>query len=206
MSYLPQLALVAGVMFLACVSPGPDLLAVSSHAMSARRSGLGVAYGVASSHMIWAALAVFGLGVIVSDLAWLYQTIRLVGAAYLIFLGAKMLIGLPKPNQEKRPEHAQAQPFTSSYRKGFLVGMTNPKAAAFFGSLFVTILPLHAPVWVHAATLATVSLVSVCWFSTVALLFSTDRVQRGYARMRRPIDAFLGTVLVALGATLAFDR
>jgi len=131
MSFVPQLALVAGVMFLVCVSPGPDLLAVSSHALSARRSGLGVVAGVASSPLIWAALA------------------------------------------------------------------------AFFGSLFVTIPPLDAPLWMHGATLALVTLVSISWFSGMALLFSTGRVRRGYARVRRPLDALMGMVLVALGASLA---
>jgi threonine efflux protein len=87
MSYAPQLLAVAGVMFLACVSPGPDLLAVTSHALSRRSSGLGVATGVATSHTIWATLTVFGLGVVVSQLAWLYETIRIAGALYLFYLG-----------------------------------------------------------------------------------------------------------------------
>lgn len=86
------------------------------------------------------------------------------------------------------------------------MGLTNPKAAAFFGSLFVTLLPAHAPMWVHGATVATVAGVSICWFSAMALLFSTDRVQRGYRKLRRPIDAVMGAVLVGIGARLALDH
>ncbi|WP_310673576.1 LysE family transporter, partial [Burkholderia multivorans] len=93
-----------------------------------------------------------------------------------------------------------------AYRKGLLVGLTNPKAAAFFGSLFVTLLPAHAPAWVHGATLAVVVAVSLSWFCTVALLFSTNRVQTGYAKLRKPIDAVMGTILLGLGAKLALDR
>ncbi|HEY1608285.1 MAG TPA: LysE family transporter, partial [Paraburkholderia sp.] len=90
--------------------------------------------------------------------------------------------------------------------RGVLVGLTNPKAAAFFGSLFVTLLPAHAPLWVHGATVLTVAGVSICWFTSIALLFSTGGVQRGYAKLRRPVDALMGTVLVALGARLALER
>ncbi len=206
MNYLPPLLAVAGVMFLACASPGPDLIAVMSHSLSHRRSGLGAAAGIATSHAMWAALAVFGLGLLVAQLAWLYEGIRIAGAVYLLYLGAKILFGLRAASTESVVSRAPARNFAQSFRKGLVVGMTNPKAAAFFGSLFVTILPPHAPVWVQGATLLTVAVVSASWFCSMALLFSTGRVQRGYARIRRPIDALMGTVLVALGAKLAIDR
>lgn len=206
MSYAPQLLAVAGVMFLACVSPGPDLLAVTSHALSRRSSGLGVAIGVATSHAVWATLAVFGLGVVVSQLAWLYETIRVAGALYIFYLGIRMLVGLRK--SEVTAVIGQASPISTggAFQKGLLVGLTNPKGAAFFGSLFVTILPSHAPGWVHCVTLAIVAATSCSWFCAVAVLFSSERFQQGYERARRPIDAVMGTLLLALSAKLAFDR
>lgn len=207
MTYLPQLAAVAGVMFLACVSPGPDLVAVTSHALVRRQSGLGAAAGIASSHLIWAALAVFGLGMVVSEMAGLYGAIRLVGAVYLLYLGGKILLGLRKDDGSPSPVgRAPARSVGESYRKGLLVGLTNPKAAAFFGSLFVTMLPAHAPTWVHCTTVLMVTGVSACWFCGIAVLFSTGRVQQGYARLRKPIDAVMGVALVSLGAKLALDR
>ncbi|PLZ02966.1 lysine transporter LysE [Burkholderia sp. WAC0059] len=206
MNHLAQLAAIAGVMLLACVSPGPDLLAVTSHAFSRRRAGLCAAAGISTSHALWATLAVFGLGLILAKLAWLYMGIRIAGAAYLLYLGAKTLIGLRRPAGETAVPAARPASGPQAYRRGLLVGLTNPKGAAFFGSLFVTVLPVHAPLWVHGATIATVAVVSIVWFTAMALLFSTGRVQRGYSKLRRPVDALMGTVLVALGAKLAFDR
>jgi threonine efflux protein len=206
MTYLPQLAAVAGVMFLACVSPGPDLVALTSHALAQRRSGLGAAAGIASSHLAWAALAVFGLGMIVAEMAWLYGAIRLIGAVYLLYLGGKILLGLRKDDGTSPITRAPARSVGESYRKGLLVGLTNPKGAAFFGSLFVTLLPAHAPTWVHCATILIVAGVSACWFCGIAVLFSTGRVQQGYVRLRKPIDALMGVALVSLGAKLALDR
>jgi len=104
------------------------------------------------------------------------------------------------------PAAAKVASGAHAYRRGLLVGLTNPKAAAFFGSLFVTLLPAHAPLWVHGATVLTVATVSIGWFTSIALLLSTGSVQRRYAKLRRPVDALMGTVLVALGARLALDR
>jgi len=206
MSYFPQLAAVAGVMLLGCISPGPDLIAVTSHALANRRPGLLVAFGISSSHAMWATLAVFGLGLILAQVAWLYGAIRIAGAVYLVYLGVKTLLGL---RQSVSQLDAAAMPVRSglqAYQRGLMVGLTNPKAAAFFGSLFVTVLPAHAPLWVHAATIGTVASISLGWFSTVAILFSTQRIQHGYNRLRKPIDAVMGTMLISLGAKLAMDR
>jgi threonine/homoserine/homoserine lactone efflux protein len=118
----------------------------------------------------------------------------------------KTLIGLRQPAS---PMDATALPVRSglqAYQRGLMVGLTNPKAAAFFGSLFVTVLPAHAPLWVHAATIGIVASVSLGWFSAMAILFSTPRVQYGYNRLRKPIDAVMGTILISLGAKLAMDR
>ncbi|TDV02057.1 LysE family translocator [Paraburkholderia caballeronis] len=211
MNYTAQLAAIAGVMLLACVSPGPDMLAVTSHAFARRRAGVFAAAGIATSHAIWATLAVFGLGLILAQLAWLYEAIRIAGGVYLLYLGGKTLMGLRRSvgvSEPAAPVAAAAKSASGAhaYRRGLLVGLTNPKAAAFFGSLFVTLLPAHAPLWVHGATIATVAGVSIAWFTSIALLFSTGSVQRGYAKLRRPVDALMGAALVALGARLALDH
>lgn len=206
MSYFPQLAAVAGVMLLGCVSPGPDLIAVTSHALARRRAGLFAAFGIATSHAMWAALAVFGLGLILAKLAWLYAAIRIAGAVYLVYLGLKTLASLSKPASQMDVSTMQVSSERQAYRRGLLVGLTNPKAAAFFGSLFITVLPAHAPLWVHAATLGIVASISLIWFSVMAILFSTKSVQHGYSRLRKPIDAIMGTILLGLGTKLAMDK
>jgi threonine/homoserine/homoserine lactone efflux protein len=206
MSYIPQLAAVAGVMLLGCISPGPDLIAVTSHALAKRRVGLFAALGIATSHALWAALAVFGLGLVLTQVAWLYGAIRIAGAVYLVYLGAKTLLGLRQSASQMEVAAMPVRSGLQAYQSGLVVGLTNPKAAAFFGSLFVTVLPAHAPLWVHVTTIGIVAGISLGWFGTMAVLFSTQRVQHNYNRFRKPIDAIMGTILIALGAKLAIDR
>lgn len=212
MEYLPHLATLAAVMLLACVSPGPDFVAVSSHALAGRRSGVFVALGVALGCVVWALLAVFGLGLLIARLEWLYWLVRLGGAGYLLWLGARMLWSARHPAQTAAL--AMAEPGAArvpaqglaALRTGFLVNMTNPKAVAFFGSLFVTILPAAAPGWVHGASVAVVGAVSAGWFCALACMFSARRVRGAYLRLRRPVDALMGAALVGLGARLAISR
>lgn len=205
MSYLPQLLTLAGVNLLACMSPGPDFVAVSSNALGNRRAGIFVALGVAAGCTVWALLAVFGLGMLLTRLGWVYSIVRLVGAGYLVFLGGKMLLSARHASAPltvlRSSEHHRG-----AFRRGFLVNMANPKAAVFFGSLFLTVLPVGAPVWVSAATVATVGGVATGWFIVLALMFSVDRVRTVYDRIRRPVDVLMGAALVGLGVKLATDR
>ncbi len=202
MTYLPQLLALAGIFLLACVSPGPDFIAVTSNALTSRSRGLGVAVGTATACSVWAALTVFGLGFVLTRIAALYEAIRLIGAAYLIYLGARMLLGARRP-YGSMPIAGARHDGTSAIRTGFLVGITNPKTAAFFGSLFITILPADVPVLVQTAAVCIVAAVALGWFGLLAIVFSTPGVRSAYARLRRPIDALMGAILVSLGLRLA---
>ncbi|RYB06058.1 hypothetical protein D3272_07655 [Lichenibacterium ramalinae] len=93
----PQLLTLSAVFLLACISPGPDFTAVTSNALADRLRGLGVAVGVAVACTIWATLAMFGLGLLLTKIAWLHEAVRLGGAAYLHYLGVKMLLGARHP-------------------------------------------------------------------------------------------------------------
>ncbi|MFT0891499.1 LysE family translocator [Pseudochelatococcus sp. G4_1912] len=216
MEFLPQLLTLAGVMLLACISPGPDFIAITSHALTGRRAGLGAAMGVSCACTIWATLAVFGLGVMLSQMAWAYEVVRFVGAAYLIYLGLRMMASLRRqkgrqaddvPTVSAAVEVTESRrAFLPSVRRGLLVGLTNPKSMAFFGSLFVTVLPVGAPTWVYATTIAVVVVVAIGWFTTLAMIFSSPGVRSVYGRMRKPFDAVMGAALIGLGVKLAMSK
>lgn len=217
MEFLPQLLTLAGVILLACISPGPDFIAVTSHSLIARSSGIGAAIGVTCAIAVWSTLAVFGLGVMLSQMAWAYEIMRFVGAAYLIYIGLKMVAAMRRStgievegssivatsaNEAERKHPA----FIMSVRKGALVGLTNPKSMAFFGSLFVTVLPVGAPLWVYIMTIGVVVMVAISWFMTLAMIFSSSHVRNVYGRMRKPFDAVMGAALIGLGVKLAISK
>ncbi|HKT97399.1 MAG TPA: LysE family transporter, partial [Paraburkholderia sp.] len=93
-----------------------------------------------------------------------------------------------------------------TWRAGFLTCLTNPKSCVFWTSVFAAIFPAHPPLWFYGAALALVAAMSFGYHSRLALLFADHRTQRGYKRLRRPIDAFCGAALIGLAAKLAADR
>ena len=203
-SYAPHLLTLAAVVLLACVSPGPDFIAVTSNALSGRARGLKVALGVGIACIVWAALAMFGLGLLLTRIAWLYEAIRLAGAGYLLYLGVRMLLAARHRTGAVEVDVARAA--DSPLRIGLMVGLTNPKSAAFFGSLFISILPAGTPDAVQIAAVAVVGVVALGWFGLLAVMFSAERVRTLYVTLRRPIDAVMGTLLLALGLRLATSR
>ena len=71
-------------------SPGPAILAIAGTSMTSGRSaGLAVASGVTTGSWMWSAMAAFGLGAIMLSHVWLFETIRIAGAGYLLFLPFK---------------------------------------------------------------------------------------------------------------------
>lgn len=204
MAFIPQLATIAVVLLLACISPGPDFVAVTSQSLVDRRSGLRMALGIATAIVVWATVTIAGLALILARVDGLYEIIRLVGAGYLLYLGIQLLITSWRNGHAAHAVTTRAS--RGSVRRGFVIGITNPKSAAFFSSLFATVLPVDAPVWVYLAAIAIAGIVATGWFSILAIMFSVGRVQSLYQGARRWIDAIMGGVLSAIGLRLALSR
>jgi threonine efflux protein len=132
--------------------------------------------------------------------------IRLADAAYLVWFGIKLLLSARA--SESAPRRLVSLPATdlAAFRSGLFTNLTNPKAGAFWTSVFSSIFPAHVPAWLFIATGVMVPCISGSWYITLGLLFGSDRVQQRYLVLRRPIDAPCGAILVGLGVSLATGR
>lgn len=81
-----------------------------------------------------------------------------------------------------------------------------PKAAAFFASISIVMLPLHASVWAYVAAVALLAALSAARHCGLAVVFSAAPIQAGYRRATAGIDEVVGVVLIALGIRLALSR
>lgn len=202
------LASIAAVHLLAVASPGPTLAVVTSYAIGGdRRSGAFVTLGVLLATLTWSSLAAAGLGTVIAHFSWAYLMLQLAGAAYLIYLGIKMLIGAAR-GSATFASHAPLLPAPGwpAVRAGFLTNITNPKTIAYYASLFGVMIPLDAPGWLFAAAVATALTISAAWWLSVTWLFSLAPITRVYARLRRKLDILMGGLLIFLGARLALSR
>jgi threonine efflux protein len=217
--YAPHLLALLGVWLLAVITPGPDFVATSHYAVArSRRDGALVGLGVACGVAIWVTLSLAGLGFAMIYLRGPLAVLRLLGALYLIFLGAQALWSAARPHplapfplgegeSENSPRGSGGRGAVRlpSWLIGFLTNIGNAKALAFFTSIFALLLPANPPLWLDAAILIGMVGISAGWFSLVALLFSLGPVARAYRRAQRWIDALTGGIFVALGLKLATD-
>lgn len=95
----------------AVISPGPNFLVVSRLALSrSRTSAIGATLGIAAGSVIYAALTLFGLSVLILRFAWLGDTIRVAGGAYLVWLGIQAWRATPEDLQPAAAGTGQAIP------------------------------------------------------------------------------------------------
>lgn len=99
-AYAPHLLALLGVWLLAVITPGPDFVATSHYAVArSRRDGALVGLGVACGVAIWVTLSLAGLGFAMVYLRGPLAVLRLLGALYLIFLGAQALWSAARPQR-----------------------------------------------------------------------------------------------------------
>jgi RhtB (resistance to homoserine/threonine) family protein len=191
----------------AVVSPGPNFLVVSRLALSrSRRSAIGATVGITVGSLIYAALTMFGLSVLILRFAWLGDTIRIMGGAYLVWLGIQAWRARPEdlnPNAAKAVQDATS--LLHGMRVGFLTEITNPKAIAFFLGLFAAAVPDATPLWAKLAVLSAGGAIELAWYTVVSFALSSGPMLAGYQKARRTVDRVLGTLLIALGLKVAFD-
>ncbi len=208
MDHLTILLSIAVVHLLVLMSPGPTMAVIVTYATQGnRRAGFLVTVGVLLATLTWASCAALGLGTIFTRFPAAYRALQLAGAAYLIYLGVKMLVGWwrAKPGAAAS---ATAQPRitdAAAIRAGFVTNITNPKVVAYYASLFGVMIPAEAPRWLFAAAAGTALTISALWWSGVTLFCAAPPVARAYARMKTGMDGVMGAVLILLGLRMALS-
>ncbi len=194
---------VAAMWTVAVVTPGPNFLAAARiSTLRDRRAGLAAVGGIGLGTMLWGVAGAFGVHLMFSLAPWLYAALTLIGAAYLIFVGARIIAGsfgaatvAPGPSL-----------LGPAFRSGLLTSLSNPKSALFVGALFAAVMPLGASLGSGLIAVAEMVAISVIWYGLVVCVLTTRRAANVYARMRRWIDRAAGTVFVLFGVRLIAER
>jgi len=204
MTTLSLLLTLFAIDSLAILSPGPSMLLVTQTAIEhRRRHALVVALGLAAAGLVWAAIAVTGLAVVFQLMPSLQTGIRIAGGLYLVYIGVRLWRSAS--TREGVPGQAQAvEPaMHKAFVRGFATSLLNPKALAYFASIFVLLVPHDAALGLRAAAVAMIGFDALLWYGLVALLFSTEAVRAKYLALRRPIDRACGAVMTLFGLRLA---
>lgn len=192
------LGALAAIYLAACISPGPNWLMISSLAVRGeRRSAMAVACGIALGSTTWATLAIIGAATVLRSPA-LASVLRLCGAAYLAWYGWTLI---------RRPTVAGSTPVpeaaTAHLRTGLLASLSNPKAGMFWTSVFAANVPAQTPLWMWAAIVALVAVMSSAFHLGIAAVFDSRTLQSAYLRAGHALQRAAGMFLVLAAVKLA---
>lgn len=198
---MTELLAVITITILAVISPGPDFAMVSRNSLLlSRRAGLLTALGIGGGVLVHVAYTILGVGLLIQNSIALFHALKLVGAAYLVWLGARMLAAKPggNPTESAATTLSDAQ----ALRVGFLTNALNPKTTVFIVSLFIQVVEPTTALPVQIGYGAFIAAAHILWFALVALFFSAGAVRQRILAVRHWIDRSFGALLVGFGVML----
>ncbi len=191
------------------IAPGPDFAVVVRNGVAGgRRAASAAGLGVATGFLVWSVAVATGLATLLAASATTYTAIKLVGVAYLIFLGLVSLRSALRHDEGERVLAAspvRVKPALACYREGLLTNVLNPKVAATFLALMPQFLP-RRPSVTQLAVLSVVTVaIATSWFQVVAAVVGALKHLFARSQVRRALEALTGVILVVLGIRIATE-
>ena len=206
-----RLGAYLAVAALLIVTPGPDMALVTRNTLFAgRRAASFTALGIGAGSLVWGLASVLGIAVLLERSVVAFTVFKLLGAAYLGYLGVRSLIGslrggkqtvvmLHEPRMTRLGERA-------AFRQGVLNNLLNPKAGAIFATVFPQFIrPGDSPSRLLLMMLA-YEVILLAWLNLYGYVLSRAGRSRFGGRVRGVLQGVTGVVLLALGARLALEQ
>lgn len=208
-----ELLAFLGVAALVIVTPGQDTaLTIRNTLLGGRAAGVATAVGVSSGQAVWTLAASAGVAALIAASEPAFVALKLAGAGYLVVLGLQTLWSAIRGHEvaERAGDTTHArrrlEPAAAT-RQGMLSNLANPKMAIFFTSLLPQFAPAHGaafPVLLGLGLLfCTMTFAWLCAYAA-AVDRAGELLHR--PRIRRALDAAMGTALIALGLRLAAEE
>ncbi|HWK23701.1 MAG TPA: LysE family translocator [Ureibacillus sp.] len=186
------------------ITPGTDTMYIVSRSISqGRMAGIYSALGISAGIVVHTILAAFGLSVILTQSAFLFNLIKIAGAIYLAYLGIKMII---TKNDAKKEQSLPKQSNKKIFMQGLITNVTNPKVALFFLAFL--------PQFIHTNSGTTTPIPFIvlgltftftgCIWCLITAYFSSMATQslRGNSRVSSILNKLTGIVFIAMGIKL----
>ncbi|MEJ6001404.1 LysE family translocator [Paucibacter soli] len=193
------------------IAPGPDsVLIMARSASQGWRAGSAAALGVGAGTIVHILAAALGLSALLATSATAFGIVKLLGAAYLLYVGAGMLLARGKPAAAVEAPPPAALPYRKIFAQGFWTNLLNPKVALFF----LAFVPQFIDPAAEHKALAFIVLGAIfdfngmlwCHFLAWSTAMASRRVRLA-GRSAAWLNRAIGAMFVGFGLRLAFaDR
>lgn len=198
------LFLLAGLLL--NITPGPDMaLVIARSTQFGTRAGIAAALGIGAGAFVHIAAAALGISALVMASAAAFSAIKLIGAAYLIYLGVGIIIAAKSESTTAiRDQQRVVGTASACFGQGFLTNVLNPKVAIFFLALLPQFIDPDAP----SKALAFVILgllfdaTGTLWNVGVAVMAGALGQTAAFASVKIWLERAIGTLFIVVGAKL----
>lgn len=192
------------------LTPGLDTaLVIRNTSRGGLNDGCVTSLGICTGLFVHALFSAIGISAILAQSAELFQLVKMVGAAYLIWLGLSSLKALFKSNNGMSVNESLSKPFNAkrSLREGFLSNVLNPKTAVFYLAFLPQFVnPEGSPI-VQSMTMAGIHFViAMVWQCGLAGALNSAKNLLKNARFMKWMEGATGAVLVVLGVKLLAEK
>ena len=192
------------------ISPGPNgVLIAKTVPTSGKLAGFANIAGFVTAFYIHGAFVMFGLSMLLLRSAELFVVVKMLGAAYLCYVGfkalmqawrGKVVVDAVTPARRRRT-------LVAAYVEGLLTNALNPKVSIFYIAAFPQFLPLESTTAANVFLLVFLhSMINLVWFSAMVMVFSRLTGFARSGRAERWIKAITGVVFIGFGMKLAATR
>lgn len=189
------------------VTPGPDtLFIVGRSSTQGGRAGAVAALGIGSGALVHICAAALGLSAILAASATAFTAVKIVGAAYLVYVGVSLIRSKSSPQSPPSASRSRPAALRGIFFQGFLTNVLNPKVALFFLAFLPQFVAADAP----SKPLAFLLLGAIFDFNgtlwNLLVAWSTARISNRFAAsaaFKKWFDRCVGAVFVAVGIRLA---
>jgi RhtB (resistance to homoserine/threonine) family protein len=196
--------LLAGILL--NITPGNDTIFILTRSMAhGRKAGIMSVLGISTGSLIHTTMAAFGLSLIIAKSLLVFNTIKLAGAAYIIYMGFQMVTHRKQLNIRGSGTDGAVN-YWQVYRDGVVTNVLNPKVALFFIAFLPQFIDpgFRQPVLSFLILGITFTITGLIWCVTLAVFASAIFVKlRERTKIATYVNKICGTTLIALGIKVA---
>ncbi|MEU4239506.1 LysE family translocator [Actinoplanes sp. NPDC026619] len=187
------------------ITPGLDTALVLRAAVTMGRGpAFATALGVGAGALTWGAAAAVGVSALLTASHVGYTILRVAGAAYMIYLGLKMIRGAKAGAHQDEPKTQKT--FLGTFGRGLLTSLLNPKVGAFYVAVLPQFIPAgESPLLVGVLLALVHDLEGIIWFTAIILGAGALRRHLARRKVRVAVDRGTGAVLVGFGVKLGLS-
>jgi threonine/homoserine/homoserine lactone efflux protein len=195
------------------ITPGLDTaLVLRTAVVEGRKPAMLAGIGICSGCLFWGAAASCGLSALLAISGFAYNVLRIVGAAYLGYLGIQLFVrafASTSSSNAVEPvlEESKGRDDSLWFKRGLLTNLLNPKVGVFYLSFLPQFIPAGVQIWSFSILLALIHATEgLVWF---LLLTNATELLSGWLKQRSVVmtlDSAMGAIFIAFSLKLAFDK